>query len=73
MTDQEMIALKMLWASIAPHEPNNWEWSCRWQVWEQEHGFLPQGFLQPESEDDESKIVQWRQAQNERYDRFHQV
>lgn len=72
LTAEEAIALVLMWGRLAPKEDNNWVWSCRWQRWEAEHGFLPDGFLKPDSEDEAvEEYATYRQEQNDRYDRRH--
>lgn len=72
LTAEETVMLILLWGKLAPNEPNNFIWSCRWQRWEAEHGFLPKDFLEPDSEEDEEwEYAEYKQEQNERYDRLH--
>jgi len=72
MTDQEMIALKMMWGRIAPQEPNAYDARCMEVKWEIENIYHIKGFFAPDTEDDGLDYVQWKQAQNEAYDAKHQ-
>lgn len=73
MSDKERFDLVQLWGRIAPFEPNNWDWSCRWQVWEADHHFLPDGFLAPDPQDETwDSAHRGNQQANTTYDFRHQ-
>lgn len=69
MSDSETVNLILLWGQIAPFEPNAYDWRCKWQVWEVEHGFLPVDFLKPDADEDEDwEYLEWIKDLNRQYD-----
>jgi len=69
MTEQETVALILLWGKLAPDEPNGFDARVAEAKWSIEHVYKIADFWKADDDASYQQAVDYRQETNDAYDR----